>query len=581
MVNLQGFLGQKHLSIRIIGTYARPFLSLTLLGLLICCQQPVNAAACTALPADKGTASTTFTVATAGTYRLWAHTYASPAGAGAFDVMIDSACPVTVDGSQLAASTFSWEGSGDSSGTPVTVNLTRGTHTITLAGQDAKVGVDEILLLSNSTCVPTADGNNCEVAAAASTPPPIHPKLAASQKTHQHKLSKTKLTIYTASTAIIAALMAMLLLRYAGASNVVLRRSSLFKHRSLTQPVESTPSTVVVSDVSEFQPSNPLADRKVKALFVFGFAIVGGFITFISFADTEYNIAINLANAKVSGQTQIVANTSAIGGSMVQFGSGTALGQTAAKPGTSSSVSRASGGTSSGSSSGSGSSGSGSGSGSGGSGSGSGTLMSNVECDYQADTWSGDASSVGYTVNNVSSSNGNPASFSVRLNANGGTTEVVGYPSDQCLLYSALPANLSSAFNVTPPAASNGLDYEFAYDIWLTTASAAQSYDWNNDLELMVWNYVNGQVPAGSIKATLADGSKVWIDGDNSTGIISVVRPSNVTSGSVNISSLVSQLKSLGYVNNAYDGILDVEYGIEAPYGGGQTFTVNSVSLSD
>lgn len=211
---------------------------------------------------------------------------------------------------------------------------------------------------------------------------------------------------------------------------------------------------------------------------------------------------------------------------------------------------------------------------------GSGTLLKDVSCGYQDDTWSGDASSVGYSVTKVSSSDGNPASFSVKLNANHGTTEVVGYPSVQCIMYSAMPSNLTSAFNTTPPASSSGLDYEYAYDVWLTTASAAQNSNWDTDLELMIWTYTNGQVPLGSVKATLSDGSKAWVAGDNKTGTVSVVYP-NATTGTVNIASIVSQLKTLGYVSSTYDGILDVEYGIEAPYGGGQTFAVNSLSLSN
>ncbi len=204
------------------------------------------------------------------------------------------------------------------------------------------------------------------------------------------------------------------------------------------------------------------------------------------------------------------------------------------------------------------------------------------ECDYQTDTWSGDASSVGYSVQEVSASDGKAASFSVRLNANRGTTEVVGYPSDQCLIYSALPGSLTSSYNVTPPANSSGLDYEFAYDIWLTSASAATGNNWNNDLELMIWTYVNGQTPAGSKVATLSNGSAVWFDGtkgsNNST--VSVVLPSNATSGTANIAAIVAQLKALGYIPSSDDGILDVEYGIEAPYGGGNTFAVNTLSVT-
>jgi len=205
---------------------------------------------------------------------------------------------------------------------------------------------------------------------------------------------------------------------------------------------------------------------------------------------------------------------------------------------------------------------------------------SNITCNYQEDTWSGDAGGVGYSVSKLSSHDGNPAALSVNINANSGTTEVVGYPSAQCLMYSTLPSNLTSSFRVTPPASSAGLDYEFAYDVWLTSASNAKASNWDSDLELMIWTYVHGQTPAGSVAATLADGSKVWTDGDNSTGIVSVVLPQNRLSGTVNISGIISQLKARGYINSDHDGILDVEYGIEAPYGGGRTFTVNSLSVS-
>jgi hypothetical protein len=203
-------------------------------------------------------------------------------------------------------------------------------------------------------------------------------------------------------------------------------------------------------------------------------------------------------------------------------------------------------------------------------------------CDYRDDTWNGDASSLGYSVQEVSSHDGTTASFSVKLNADRGTTEVVGYPDDQCVIYSALPGSLTSSYHITPPANSSGLDYEFAYDIWLTSASAAANSNWNNDDELMIWTYVNGQRPAGSKVATLADGSAVWFSGtkgdNNST--ISVVLPENTTSGTVNIASIVGQLRTLGYVPSSDNGILDVEYGIEAPYGGGSTFAVDAFSVT-
>ena len=203
-----------------------------------------------------------------------------------------------------------------------------------------------------------------------------------------------------------------------------------------------------------------------------------------------------------------------------------------------------------------------------------------MSCDYNQDTWSGDASSVGYSVVKRQSANGDLASYTVALNAKKGTTEVVGYPSVQCLIYSALPSTLTSSFDIGPPRDSGGLDYEYAFDIWLTTASAAASSNWNNDLELMIWTYVHGQVPAGSVVATLRDGSKVWLSGNNTTGTVSVVLPKNKTIGTVDIAATIGKLKQLGYIRTADTGILDVEYGIEAPYGGGKTFKVRAFSVS-
>jgi Glycosyl hydrolase family 12 len=203
-------------------------------------------------------------------------------------------------------------------------------------------------------------------------------------------------------------------------------------------------------------------------------------------------------------------------------------------------------------------------------------------CDYQVDTWSGDASKVGYSVQEISAVNGKTASFSVRLNANRGTTEVVGYPSEQCIMYAALPGSLKSSYDISPPANSAGLDYEYAYDIWLTTAAAATTPTWHDDLELMIWTYVNGQRPAGSKVAKLSNGSAVWFAGTKGSNgsTVSVVLPSNTTSGTVAIANIVSQLQSLGYIPSSDNGILDVEYGIEAPYGGGNIFAVNSFSVT-
>jgi hypothetical protein len=58
---------------------------------------------------------------------------------------------------------------------------------------------------------------------------------------------------------------------------------------------------------------------------------------------------------------------------------------------------------------------------------------------------------------------------------------------------------------------------------------------------------------------------------------VSVVLPPNTTSGTADIAGIAAQLKACGFIPSSDDGILDVEYGIEAQYGGGVTFAVNGV----
>jgi hypothetical protein len=206
----------------------------------------------------------------------------------------------------------------------------------------------------------------------------------------------------------------------------------------------------------------------------------------------------------------------------------------------------------------------------------------NLQLDYRDNVWNGDAAKVGYTYTDLSSSptHSTLGNFSTKLNANSSNTEVVAGPDLQGITYSAIPASLKSSFAVTPPANNAGLDYEYNYDIWLTTAAKAKAFDWSGDLELMIWNYTVRQTPAGSKVGTLPDGSAVWVAGSNANGTVSIVLPQNQTRGTVDITALVSELKAKGYVTSADDGILDVEYGIECPYGGGNTFGVNQFSVT-
>lgn len=268
-----------------------------------------------------------------------------------------------------------------------------------------------------------------------------------------------------------------------------------------------------------------------------------GYTLFFAHAAGPFALA-NTSGSTVSGNASLVADSTSSQGQALQFGIGSISGTPPPPP------------------------------------------SSNVSCEYTSHST---ANVNGYTVTELSHQDGNPASFSVKLDANPTNKNVIGYPAEQCLLYSpTMPANLTSSYKITPPANSSGLDYEYAYDIWINTpANLKSSNMWNGQTEIMYWVYNNGQRPAtgtdGPIK-TLPDGSALWYCSttcDNySEPIISIVAPKNTTSGTLNIPNLINEIHSLGY-DVDQTGIIDVEFGVEVPYGGGQTFTVNSLSVSE
>lgn len=286
-----------------------------------------------------------------------------------------------------------------------------------------------------------------------------------------------------------------------------------------------------------------LSPSKMKAgIFVVVFAVIGIILIAVHAATPVFTIDSTSGN--LQGNVSSCPDSSATSGNAVRFG-GTSCSNTGGNP----------------------------------------TPSSNVACNYRDNTWDpSDAAALGYTVTDLSSINGNPASFSIKLNAQYTNKRVVAYPDVQCILTENIPSALTSSFNVTLPANSNGLDYEFAYDFWINTATAINSSNpWAGNQEIMIWTYNNGQTPAGSVEGTLSDGSTVYGPGTttNGVGAVSIVLPHNETSGTVDLASMLSQLRSKGLINSADTGIDDIEYGIEAPYGGGQIFTVKSLSVAE
>lgn len=133
---------------------------------------PAAQAACAALPTNNGNATFTVSVPTNGNYRFWAHLYSPSAGNNAVYLQVDDTlCTVTVGNNNgMAVGQFTWvDYQNGTTSNKINVNLTAGNHTVKMAGLDPGVGVDKVMFLADTNCVPTGDGNNC-VATATTTP---------------------------------------------------------------------------------------------------------------------------------------------------------------------------------------------------------------------------------------------------------------------------------------------------------------------------------------------------------------------------------------------------------------------------
>jgi hypothetical protein len=151
--------------------------------------------------------------------------------------------------------------------------------------------------------------------------------------------------------------------------------------------------------------------------------------------------------------------------------------------------------------------------------------------------------------------------------ANEDGAAVQSYPSSQYTLSSPVEISkfrtVTSEFGLKSPPTGSGLDYEFAYDIWFN------GYGGNNHTELMIWEYNDGQTPAGSKVATASlDGSRwlVWKggnagrDGGDIVTFVSAPRES----GTVDLLDFFDYAAANGWLSHGKDAELwQVDWGAE------------------
>jgi hypothetical protein len=170
------------------------------------------------------------------------------------------------------------------------------------------------------------------------------------------------------------------------------------------------------------------------------------------------------------------------------------------------------------------------------------------------------------------------ADWQVTANGPKNNTAVVSYPDSQQTF--TLPndtddpltaiKSISSTFSEVMP--QTGTDSEAAYDIWLN--------DYNT--EVMIWNEVHGQVPAGTNTGNVTIGGvsySLWVDSGG--GPVSLVMNTQESAGTVDLLGVLNYLQGQKLIP-ANSGLSDVEYGFEICNTGGvsQTFALKNYSIT-
>jgi hypothetical protein len=144
---------------------------------------------------------------------------------------------------------------------------------------------------------------------------------------------------------------------------------------------------------------------------------------------------------------------------------------------------------------------------------------------------------------------------------------------------------ITSDYRFTPPTGA-GLDFEYAYDIWLGGATS-----WANPqthTEMMIWDYVDGQVPAGSVVATTTlDNAtwKVWFAGgigQSNGDIVTFERTTQSKSGATNLLTFFDYAAKHNYlVSKKSTHLWQIDFGSElcATPSGGATFDLTDFNV--
>ena len=120
------------------------------------------AAACTAPATDYGKVTSSISVSSTATYRIWSRIMVPNTTSKTYLLEVDGGNCYSVGGGTITANTWTWvDYQGGTTTNKVQQSLTAGSHTLKLIGNTAGVKVDRVIATSDTACTPTGDGNNC------------------------------------------------------------------------------------------------------------------------------------------------------------------------------------------------------------------------------------------------------------------------------------------------------------------------------------------------------------------------------------------------------------------------------------
>ncbi len=137
-------------------------------GYFLIAAPKVGAVACASPSTDYGRATVTLNVGSAATYRVWTRLYVPDGSNNSFLFEIDGNTCFTAGDSGIPANTWTWvDYQGGVQSSKMQLNLSAGNHSLKMIGREPGVRLGRILFVSNLSCVPVGNGDNC-----ASTPAP-------------------------------------------------------------------------------------------------------------------------------------------------------------------------------------------------------------------------------------------------------------------------------------------------------------------------------------------------------------------------------------------------------------------------